>query len=217
MTEKLSFKWKIAQKLERLWWKRYLGKQSVEEYRAWKYQYWKKLYSYFSDIVSLKTEHQVADLGCGPAGIFSYFENELTAVDPLLESYEKDLPVFNRADYPNVSFVNSSIEQYSTQKRFHLVCCLNAINHVNDIEVSFNKLFELTAGGGYCLLSIDAHNFQFLKLLFRAIPGDALHPHQYDLKEYKDMAEACGFSMRKEICYKAQYIFNYHVLLLQKS
>ncbi len=214
---KTTLKWRVAQKLERIWWRRYLKNQTPQEYKAWKSNYWQKFFGIVAETVALKNEDIIIDLGCGPAGIYSIFNNNnVVAVDPLLDTYEQDLVHFNKIDYPYVQFVNSSIEAFNTNQKFELVCCLNAINHVSNIELAFEKLGKLTKPNGYCLLSIDAHNHQFLKHLFRAIPGDALHPHQYDLKEYEQMMIETGFEIIKTHLYKPQPIFNYYLLLAKK-
>ena len=41
MIELNTIKWRLAQKLERLWWKRYLKDRSVEDYLNWKKKYWR--------------------------------------------------------------------------------------------------------------------------------------------------------------------------------
>lgn len=211
-------KWKLAQKLERMWWRRYLRGQSPEEYRSWKEAYWDKFYSLVADEVALLPDARIADIGCGPAGIFSYFkEYDVTAIDPLLDSYQEDLSVFNKEDYPCTRFVTSSIEDFTADQEFDLVCCLNAINHVSNLSLAFQKVAEFTKSGGYCALSIDAHNHAFLKHLFRAVPGDALHPHQYSLAEYEAMMTQVGFSLVKTELYKKHPIFNYYLLLGKKN
>ena len=40
-------------------------------------------------------------------------------------------------------------------------------------------------------------NFQLLKYIFRLLPGDILHPHQFDLEEYKGMLKKAGFQIEK--------------------
>jgi len=212
-----TLKWKFAQKLERLWWKRYLHKQTPEVYKAWKNAYWEKLFNYFAIDIDLKPNALIADIGCGPAGIFSIFQNyEVVAVDPLLDSYAHDLAVFNKEDYPNTQFVNAGIEEFNWPQTFDLLCCLDAINHVSNLTLAFEKLFALTKPGGFCLLSTDAHNHNFLKHLFKTIPGDALHPHQYNLAEYQDMFKSAGFELLKTELYKTHPIFNYYLLLGKK-
>jgi len=216
--ESKTLKWRLAQRLERWWWRRYLKGQSPETYREWKSAYWKQFYALIESDVALVPGDTIADIGCGPAGIFSFFRNNpVTAVDPLLDSYEGDLDVFKKSDYPNTRFITSSIEDFEAQEQFNLVCCLNAINHVSDLPLAFSKLYALTNEGGYCALSIDAHNHAFLKHLFRTIPGDALHPHQYDLQEYEEMMVKAGFRLLKTELYKKQPIFNYYLLLGKKE
>lgn len=216
--ESKTLKWKVAQRLERWWWRRYLKGQSPETYKEWKQEYWQRFFSLIEGDVALKKEDLIADIGCGPAGIFSFFkEFKVTAVDPLLDSYERDLKVFEKSDYPHTRFVTSSIEDFEANEAFDLVCCLNAINHVSDLDRAFSKLSDFTKEGGYCALSIDAHNHSFLKHLFRAIPGDALHPHQYDLKEYEEMMSNAGFKLIRTELYKKHPIFNYYLLLGKKE
>jgi len=211
---KKTLKWRIAQKLERLWWKRYLHKQSPEEYSAWKNAYWEKLYGNFAIEIDLKPNALITDLGCGTAGIYTIFKNyKVVAVDPLIDTYEQDLHVFDKQHYQNTTFVNSTIEEFNHPEKFDLICCLNAINHVSNLELAFKKLTDLSKPGTYCLLSIDAHNSNFLKHLFRAVPGDALHPHQQDLKEYQAMMKHVGFEIVETKLYKKHPIFNYYLIL----
>lgn len=213
-----TLKWRLAQSLERRWWISYLKNQSVEEYRSWKAEYWQRVYAKVSNIVGLDKSQSVLDAGCGPAGIFSIFkENNVTAIDPLLDRYEKDLDVFNKVDYPNVDFVTSTMEEFVPVEPFHMVCCMNAINHVSDLKKAFDQLSAFTRPSGYCLLSIDAHNHQFLKHLFRAIPGDMLHPHQYDLAEYQEMFEQSGFDLLDTFLLKKHPIFDYYLFLGKKK
>ena len=213
-----TLKWRLAQTLEIRWWINYLKNQSVEEYRSWKAKYWDRVFQNVADVVDLTSEQTVLDAGCGPAGIFSIFKNnKVVAIDPLLDHYEMDLEVFNKSDYPNVQFVTQTMEEYGTEEAFDLVCCMNAINHVSDLERAFAKLSTCTRPSGFCLLSIDAHNYQFLKYLFRAIPGDMLHPHQFDLKEYRAMFEKSGFDVLDTFLLKKHPIFDYYLLLGKKK
>ena len=212
-----GLKWRLAQYVERRWWRNYLKDKNDDRYLTWKKEYWASFFQKVQQHIQLKEGQSVADMGCGPAGIFTFFENQkVLAVDPLLDMYTKDLSVFDQKKYPWVSFQKSTIEDFSTEELFHLVCCLNVINHVNDIQKATDKLFSLTKPGGYCLLSIDAHNHGGLKTLFRLIPGDILHPYQYDLEEYKALMTNAGFQLIDCILIKKSPIFNYFLLLGQR-
>ena len=123
--------------------------------------------------------------GRGPAGVFLRFfdKYKVDAIDPLVEDYEKKLALFTKTDYPRVTFHSVTLENYETPKKILNACfCMNAINHVSDINMAFDKLRGFTKNNGYLLITIDAHNNNLFKHLFLSlIPADVLHPHQYNL------------------------------------
>jgi 2-polyprenyl-3-methyl-5-hydroxy-6-metoxy-1,4-benzoquinol methylase len=211
------FRWELAQWLELKWWKNYLRDKNKEAYLSWKKNYWRNILDKVSDTSAIDSAKTICDLGCGPAGVFIAFpENTVTCVDPLIDAYEKQTQFFKKSDYPNVTFVRSTIEEFHTNKSFDLVFCMNAINHVRDIEKGFDKLKALCADGGSVILSIDAHNLSFFKHLFRLLPGDVLHPHQYDLEEYKSFLEKRGMKILKTELLKKEFLFNHYLIVAKK-
>ncbi len=210
-----NIRWKIAQWAERIWWKRYLKNKSVEEYLHWKENYWNG----FLDKIGIDKKqienNNIIDLGCGPAGIFMLFKNA-TAVDPLLDKYDKDLAHFSKENYSTNTFTTSSIEDYQPQEKFETLFCINAINHVSDMQKGIAKLIECASDSAQLIISIDAHNHNFLKKIFQLLPGDILHPHQYKLQEYKDKIEAAGWEITQTVEMDRAFIFNYYVLVANK-
>jgi len=158
-------------------------------------------------------------MGCGPAGIFIVLpENKVTAIDPLLDDYETQTHFFKKSDYPNVTFIKTSIEELEPSgNRYDVVCCMNAINHVHDISRGFEKLKEVCADKGAIIVSIDAHNFSFFKYLFRLIPGDILHPHQYDLDEYTNFLEKGAWQISAPVLLKHEFFFDHYLLVAGKK
>jgi len=138
-------------------------------------------------------------------------------MDPLLAEYEQELSHFSKTMYPKVHFKTSSIEDFNLEQTFDTVFCLNAINHVANIEKAYDQLFHFTKKGGLIIVSIDSHRFSFLKHLFRMIPGDALHPHQYDLAEYRKFITDRNGSILQEIKSKPGNIFDYWVMVVRKN
>lgn len=209
-------RWNIAQRLELWWWKRYLKSRQKSEYIAWKRAYLGSL----MDKINLKESWYAAkfvlDIGCGPFGMALAHEGikkPLTAVDPLIIEYERVLTYFKRSDFPGTTFIESTLENFESDQLFDFVFCLNAINHVENIEKSFDRLGKLCETGATLVLGVDAHNFSFLKYLFRWIPGDILHPHQQDLPEYEMMLKKAGFSIQSRYSIKKEFIFTYWVLV----
>lgn len=209
--------WKIAQMIEIRWWQNYLQGKTKEEYLVWKRDYWTTFLEKTGIIISENSK--ILDLGCGPAGIFIIFEkNKVTALDPLLDDYEKKLTHFKKSDYKNVEFLTQPLEDFSPEKQgtADVVFCINAINHVKDLAHSFDILVQSTAPKGDLVVSIDVHNYSFFKYLFRYFGFDALHPHQYDLEEYEKMLTQRNCQIIKKICYKKEFFFDYYVLVLKK-
>ncbi len=211
-------KWKIAQNLELKWWKNYLGKKDVDEYLTWKKSYWNNFLNEISSSVQIGENDAVLDAGCGPAGIFTVIDSEqMVAVDPLLDSYESNLKHFSKQQYPNIQFVTKALEDYQAPQMFDKVFCLNAINHVADINLAFDNLFSYLKPNGQLIVSIDSHNYRLLKAIFRLIPGDALHPHQYDLEDYRNFITSRNGEIQQEVNSKSGNIFDYWVLVVQKK
>jgi 2-polyprenyl-6-hydroxyphenyl methylase/3-demethylubiquinone-9 3-methyltransferase len=93
---------------------------------------------------------------------------------------------------------------------------MNAINHVSSLKQCFEKLAAMTKSGGSIIITIDAHNHGFFKHLFRWVPGDILHPHQYDLKEYRQMLIEENCEIEKEVKLKKAFFFDHYVLVAKK-
>lgn len=165
----------------------------------------------------LKKGQKILDAGCGPAGIFTILENqEVIAVDPLLDQYEASLSHFDAENYPYTQFICSPLEDFQKESYFDVVCCMNVINHVLDIESSTDNLCNALKPDGQLLLTIDAHNHQGFKHIFRALPGDVLHPHQYDLQEYEQMLTKRGLTIQQSIRIKKEFLFDHYLLLAIK-
>ncbi len=213
----MNKRWKIAQYFELKWWKRYLNEKDIQEYLANKKKYWQRLYDLVSKEVQIGPGKSILELGCGPSGLYLLFDkNNITAVDPLLDEYEKHLNIFSKAAYPNTKFITTTIEEYKNNEEFDVVFCMNAINHVSDIELAYAKLAACAKKGGKIIVSIDAHNYAFCKFLFRLLPGDILHPHQYDLGEYEIFLQKNQCKILQTELVKKEFFFSHYMMVAEK-
>jgi SAM-dependent methyltransferase len=212
-----SIRWKTAQYFEQKWWKNYLGKRNPVEYQQWKRDYWLGFLDKISDWVKPLQNQNFLDMGCGPAGIFMVLPGKVTAVDPLLEAYKAQLLSFKPADFGNVTFVSARAEDYKYNSQFDIVFSLNVINHVTNIMQATATLYKCCKTGGQLVLSADAHNYNFLKTIFRYLHFDILHPYQLTLDEYKKLLENEGFVVLGSKCLKKKFIFSYMVIIAQKQ
>lgn len=215
---KTSKRWRLAQYFEIRWWKNYLKNKDIDSYLTWKKNYWIDFLAKIDDYAKPVATSKILDAGCGPAGIFIALENhDVTAIDPLLSRYDKELDHFDQKSYPLTKFHTVSLEDFEQPNSFDLVFCLNAINHVSDLGLAFERLYNSTKKGGILVVSIDAHNHTLLKHLFRLQPGDILHPHQYDLKEYEQMLTKLNCTMLQTVLIKREILFNHYVLVARKN
>ena len=214
----MKLRWRLAQFFEVIWWKSHLKNEDKGEYYRKKKLYWEKILSDCSGAFTIEETDSIIDMGCGPSGLYILYPwRAVTAVDPLLDKYEKTLPMFTMADYPMVNFVTSAIEDYTTTETFDYVFCMNAINHVSNIQKGFKKLAQLCNKTGKLIVTIDAHNHPWMKSIFRFGPGDVLHPHQYDMKEYCTFLENEGYKVVKTILLDKKFIFNHYMLIAERK
>lgn len=211
-------RWQIAQWFELKWWENYFHAKDKSQYYQWKKNYWKNLLEKIATSVVVTESNTLADLGCGPAGIFILFpQNKVVAIDPLLDKYENKLSFFSPSDYLNVRFQNVALEDFKSTEKMDVVFCMNAINHVSDIQKSFQILAEVAKEKGKIVVTIDAHNHTFFKQLFRLIPGDILHPHQYDLEEYENFLEENGCHVLETVNLKHEFFFDHYIIVAEKK
>jgi 2-polyprenyl-3-methyl-5-hydroxy-6-metoxy-1,4-benzoquinol methylase len=210
-----DLKWRIAQFAELRWWKRYLGGKNKAQYLAWKQQYWQAFLQQIQAHLWLPNRARLLDAGCGPAGIFMVLapNHSVTAIDPLLAQYQQHLTHFSPADYPTVQFAAITLEQLTEKEQYDAIFCLNAINHVANLPLCLDNLQQALQPNGKLIMSIDAHNYSFFKRLFRLLPGDILHPHQYDLSEYQAMLQQKQIAIEQVICLKKAFFFDYYVIV----
>jgi 2-polyprenyl-3-methyl-5-hydroxy-6-metoxy-1,4-benzoquinol methylase len=217
MQEKTALKWKLSQWLEYKWWKSYLKHKDVEQYLNSKCNYWNKILDTISPYLPLLKDQKILDAGCGPAGIFMVAQgNEVVALDPLLDKY-KTLAHFKPSLFPWTKFKKGNIEAKEEINHYDVIFCMNAINHVNDIHLCYQKLAQVLKPGGHLIISTDAHRHKFLKKIFQFIPGDALHPIQLDITEYLNLLNIHEFNITKNVLYKEGNIFHYYITIATKN
>jgi 2-polyprenyl-6-hydroxyphenyl methylase/3-demethylubiquinone-9 3-methyltransferase len=203
-----SQRWRVAQFFEIRWWQRYLGQQDWSAYLIRKQAYWLRILDVLD--ASINPEATVLEAGCGPAGLFIILPNrQVDAVDPLLNKYQEKLPGFSLTQWPHIRFHAQRLEDFQPANTYDWICCFNAINHVDDWADGLDRLTAAAKPGSTLLLGVDVHRFAALKSLFRAIPGDILHPHQHDREDYRKALNARNWAVEYEHTWKKGGIFDY--------
>lgn len=212
-------KWKIAQFFESIWWRKYLYKKDKQQYLQWKNNYWQQFIGqYIQPLLSLNNEPlNILDAGCGPAGIFITLKPyQVDAIDPLLHQYEK-LQHFQKHAYEWVNFNEQKIEALEVNNKYDAVFCLNAMNHVENIQQAYNKLYKAAKPNTYLFISTDAHKYKWLRYLFHYFAFDVLHPQQYTPDEYQQMFTQENVNVVRTDIIKKGLIFDYVLFTLKKQ
>jgi 2-polyprenyl-6-hydroxyphenyl methylase/3-demethylubiquinone-9 3-methyltransferase len=160
----------------------------------------------------------ILDAGCGPAGVYMVLDTHpVTAIDPLIETYTYWLDHFESTVFPWVDFRNIPLEQFKAREPFELVFCMNALNHVADIRLATEKLVAATSKNGLIVMTLDTHNHSFMQKLFKLIPGDILHPHQYTLRGYIELFKSFGLQLQGKHTLRNGRLFNHELLMFKKT
>ncbi len=211
----MGLRWRIAQFFEIRWWQRYLRHKDKTAYLNWKRLYWQAFLSKIN--LDIPPHARILDAGCGPAGIFLLFpSHKVTAIDPLLDHYQRRVSHFKPDDYPNVRFISRPLETFSPEQPFDVVFCLNALNHVDDLQTSILRLSATVRNGGLLILSVDAHRYAWLRRIFQAFPGDILHPHQQDAATYERLFAEQGFKPVRSVLLKKEMNFEYRAWVMER-
>ncbi len=207
-----KFRWKLAQFFEKYWWQNYLSSKNSSTYLNWKRNYWKSVLTK----TNIKLKGNVIDIGCGPAGIFTIANNQyIDALDPLIDTYIKKR-LLTPKRYPNVHFISTSLESFSSIKRYDTLCCLNAINHCENISACVQNLAILANTNSTLLLSTDVHKYKIFKFLFSLFPLDILHPQQMTLQDYEKLLIKNGFNIIDKIEETSSFIYSYWFIKAKK-
>ncbi|CAN5170397.1 hypothetical protein BH09BAC1_BH09BAC1_09550 [soil metagenome] len=215
-------RWRIAQHFEQYWWRRYLYGKDWPTYHTWKCGYWNNLLDKAIGLAPelgliLDQPQHILDAGCGPAGIYMVLDKHtVTAIDPLLDTYGQWLEHFKPTSYPWASFRNLPLELFKTREPFNVVFCMNALNHVADIHLATEKLVAATVSGGYIIMTLDVHNYSAMQKLFRLVPGDILHPHQYTLEGYLELFISHGLELQGNLTLRPGRLFGHELLVFKK-
>lgn len=213
----MRLRWKLAQAAEIRWWRRYWNRKDTDAYLVWKRAYWNDFLKKCQ--IDVPAEARCLDAGCGPAGIFTILtENEVTALDPLLDEYRRSLANFRMEDYPHVQFVTATLESWKPDSTYDFVFCLNAINHVSDWEAALETVWAAVRPGGMLVLSSDVNRYAWAGWLFKYTWGDVLHPQQHRLADYEQaLKKLVHARVTQTIRIKRERWFDYYAWTIQKA
>ena len=101
----------------------------------------------------LKPEAKALDVGSNTGSftqvIAHYFNKPVTGIDPEKEFIDK-----GNSNYPNINFIESTIEDFNPGEKFDFIMCLEVIEHCQDQQQVVKKIYSLMADDGIALVSM---------------------------------------------------------------
>lgn len=100
-------------------------------------------------------DKRILDIGCGPRGSLEWVTEARTCVglDPLAESYRR-----LGTDRHAMQYVACGAEQIPfPDSSFDIVCSLNSLDHVDDLDRVIAEIVRMVDFGGIFLLLTDVH------------------------------------------------------------
>lgn len=96
---------------------------------------------------------RLLDIGCGPRGSLEWADMtaQRVGLDPLVADYMK-----LGADKHKMQYVASGSERIPfADGHFDIVACLNALDHVDELDATVREIKRVTKRGGMLLLSVE--------------------------------------------------------------
>ncbi|MCL5435929.1 MAG: class I SAM-dependent methyltransferase [Patescibacteria group bacterium] len=97
------------------------------------------------------------DLGCGLISVLEFSGKSFIAIDPLLDEYDKIVPVFKRMVAYEKQFDPDTIP--FRDENFDWVFCVNVVDHTKDPKRLMREIFRVLKPGGklYFEVNFDDH------------------------------------------------------------
>src|SRR5712691_3711179 len=140
--------------------------------RAWKrrseLKFWKGLYQsgrfsnwgyvrLYTDVFDLQRKDydakRVLDIGCGPCGSLEWADmtSQRVGLDPLVPDYLKLGAVKHKMEYVAAGSENIPF----SDRHFDVVTCINALDHVDDLDATIREVKRVIKRGGFFLLIVE--------------------------------------------------------------
>lgn len=153
---------------------------------------------YINRSISELENKVVIEIGCGPAGVIPYLNNAMAiGVDPLIDEYKRMWDLSS----DKVKYICSEIETFETDIQADVVICWNVLDHVSDIEIAINKIFDILRPDGELWFMI---NLEDTSGFWKIVKGktNSAHPHRVNIVSISRLMKKYGFFWKEKVIIK---------------
>ena len=165
-------------------WKDYRFPQLLDAlYEYWcDYRFWTRI----KQAVPFQRPRHVLDVGCGVVSVLNVMRRDfphlaLTGVDPLMDEFQRMYDIDQ-----SIAWKREYLESLDLPAgEFDVVCCTNALDHVEDVGAAFREIRRVISPRGVFLLTLDV----FAKETYR----NEGHPYSFTRNSLLTLLQQHGF------------------------
>ena len=150
----------------------------------------------------IPTSGNVLDIGSAVGTISFYLGSKGLNVDGIeLSRYAVKYANLNKQIFElnNVNFVNSSIENYKTSKKYNLITCFEVLEHLKNDRRNLIKINKYIDKDAILAISVPSLNAPLYKLgLLNKFDKKVGHLRRYQMNEIKNLLNETGFNVIEE-------------------
>jgi SAM-dependent methyltransferase len=136
----------------------------------------------------LRPGYRVLEIGCGTGNTLRVLKEvcSTAALVVGIDLFEEGLEYARRRT--NAPLVRARIEDAPFAVRFEVVGMFDVLEHIEDDAAALREVRQLTAPGGYLLLTVPAH-----RALWSRFDEESHHCRRYELDELRERLTSAGF------------------------
>lgn len=139
---------------------------------------------------------KILDIGSATGTLSIYFASLGLTVDGLeLSKNAINIANINKKilKIKNVTFLNDSIEEFVTHKKYDLIVCFEVLEHIQDDKKCLIKISKLLVDHGVLAISVPSKNAPLFKMgLLTKFDKKVGHLRRYSLFEIKNLLNSIG-------------------------
>ena len=182
---------------------------TTDEWRIANIYFRKYFLMYINRSISDLENKVVIEVGCGPTAVISHLNNTTAiGVDPLIDEYQKMWDLSN----DKVKYICSEIETFKTDIQADVVICWNVLDHVSNIELATDNIFNIlkTDGELWFMINLEDTGISW-KVVKRN--ADSAHPYKVNSISISKLMNKYGFYWKEKVMIK-DCLSNRHPILM---
>lgn len=154
----------------------------------------------------LSNDKKVLDIGSATGTLCFYLASKVLSIDGIelsLNAYRQAKLNKNKLGVKNVNFINSSIEEYKTDKKYDLVMCFEVLEHIENDLLVLQKINKMMKENSTFVISIPSKNAPLHKLgMLIKFDKRVGHLRRYSFDEIGQKINLSGFEIVRSFKYE---------------